>query len=933
MPRRPLGGASPRRLEVCATFLTVLCGLWLAVSCWAAEETLDEAGLRAVLRGSAGPAGFCAQLGWGDGRWALELGRGGRCAVHVLEAMEPSVQAARAQMAAQGLTGQVVIESWNATVLPYADNLINVLIVENTGRISERELLRVVTPGGLLCTKQGNRWQVMHKPWPADLDEWTHWRHGADGNMVSHDRAVTAPTGIRWVAGPVQDAGGRKWYYDHVLVSAAGRSFYLYESNVVARDSFNGRLLWDRAGKATIYKESGTFSILKLGIRTSKVRPVATATRLYSVLDGKFQALDTTTGETVQTLCDAPGAREVALLDQTLLLSGSNCLRAFNLDTSLRWEKAESPRRFVAGNGRIFLVAHSNVVCLQLADGAERWRVEEAKAPETTTCTYYNGVLVLERSSWRDDGEGSGIIAFSGETGQRLWATNYTPGLTHYKEARSFFADGLVWLEMETQQKPHKVGWVGFDPLTGGVRKQWGARGLHCSTPIATDRCLITPEMQFTDLATGEQTQARMAKSACRLPFTPANGLLYTFPVQCECFPMLRGYMGLARSTADLKINSAPRLQRGPAWKRLETSVEPVAADEWPIYRHDSWRSDSTPNALPEGELKLLWQAQVAAPATGLLATDWAEDPFARGWVTPAVCASGIVLAALPHRHQIVALDPKTGARRWQFTAGGRVDTAPSICGQLAVFGAHDGYVYAVALTDGQLAWRFRAAPFEGRIAVYGQIESPWPVAGSVLTEDGMAYCAAGRHPACDGGLRVVALRVRDGKLMWEQPISDMGVKNWYSAMLPNSTQKVGVDYEPVDLLARDGDTLAMSRWRFNPQTGKVLLAFTSTNYQAFEGLQVPRGLWGYGIRQTKMVLDRPAAAFNAQKLVLGATNDVAVLLAGTNLVNATAKGELKFGRQVLRLGAPAVHDGLIAAQGRLYISTRDGRIQCVGRE
>ena len=925
---------SRRKRNVGAAIRTALCSLWLGVVCRGADETLDDAGLRAVLQGPPAAVGFCAQLGWGEGRWGLELGRSGRFAVHVLEASEANVPLARTQIAAEGLNGQVIIESWNAATLPYADNLINVLLVGNPGRFSQAELLRVVTPRGLVCTRQGGRWEVTRKSWPADLDEWTHWRHGADGNMVSHDRAVTAPTGLRWVAGPAQDAGGRKWYYDHVLVSAAGRSFYLYESNVVARDSFNGRLLWERAGKASLFKETGTYSVLKIGSRTSKVRPVATATRLYGVLDGRFLALDTATGETVQTFCDAPGAREVALLDQTLLLSDSNSLRAFNLDTSLRWQKAESPRRFVAGNGRIFMVARDQVVCLGLADGAERWRVEEAKARETTTCTYYNGVLILERSSWRDDGEGSGIIAFSGETGQRLWATNYTPGLTHFKEARSFFADGLVWLEMETQQKPHKVGWIGFEPLTGGVRKQWGARGLHCSTPIATDRCLITPEMQFTDLETGQQTQARMAKSACRLPFTPANGLLYTFPVQCECFPMLRGYMGLARSTADLKLDSlTPRLQRGPAWKRPEAAVEPAAADEWPLYRHDSWRSDSTPNPLPEGPFKLRWQSQVAEPGTGALAADWAEDPFARGWVTPAVCASGLVLAALPHRHQVVALDSKTGVRRWRFTAGGRVDTAPSICGQLAVFGAHDGYVYAVALSDGELAWRFRAAPSEGRIAVYGQIESPWPVAGSVLTEDGIAYGAAGRHPACDGGLRVVALRVRDGKLMWEQTISDLGVKNWYSAMLPNTKQKIGVDYEPVDLLARDGDKLAMSRWRFDPQTGKVLLAFTSTNYQAFGGLEVPRGLWGYGIRQTKQVLDRPAAAFNGQRLVLGATNDLAVLLAGTNLIHANLKGELKIGSQTLQLPAPVVHDGLIAAQGRLYVTTRDGKIQCLGRE
>jgi len=59
----------------------------------------------------------------------------------------------------------------------------------------------------------------------------------------------------------------------------------------------------------------------------------------------------------------------------------------------------------------------------------------------------------------------------------------------------------------------------------------------------------------------GTQTRARMFKSACRQPFVPANGLLYTFPVQCECFPMLRGTMGLS-SEKPGELAAGPRLER-----------------------------------------------------------------------------------------------------------------------------------------------------------------------------------------------------------------------------------------------------------------------------------------------------------------------------------------------------------------------------------
>lgn len=916
---------------------------WLLVLAWVAltvvsppargaEAGLDDRGLLEWLRGPAGPAGFCAQIGCGDGRWTVELARCERLAVHGLDKSPATVEGVRRQLEQQGLAGKAALETWTDSDLPYADNLINVLVVETPGWVTETELFRALTPLGVLCQKRAGRWELQHKPWPADLDGWTHWRHGADGNMVSKDRAVTTPTGLRWVGGPVQDPGGRKWYYDHVLVSAAGRNFYQYESNLVARDSFNGRLLWDRPAVATIFKETGTLFGLKLGTRLSKVRPVASADRLYAVAGGKLVALDAATGQPVRSFCEVAGARELALLQETLLLSDSNSLRAFKLDGSPRWQKAEAPRRFVAGEGKVFFVCESNVVGLNLADGAELWRTQDPKAPETCTCTYYGGVLILERSAWRDDGDGSGVIVFSGANGQRLWASNYTPGQTHFKEARAFFAQGLVWLEVQAQTKPVKIIWSGMDPLTGEPVKEWGTRGLHCSTPVATERCLIAPEIEFTDLETGARSRARMARSACRLPFVPANGLLNTFPVQCECFPMLRGYMGLAQSAGDRKLRT-PRLQKGPAWNRVKPESLPAASPaDWPLYRHDAWRTGSTPASLPEGELKVLWETQVADAPTGLVAADWEDDPFVRGLVTPPVCAAGVLVSAVPHRHQVVALEPATGARRWTFTAGGRVDTPPSIGENLCVFGCHDGYIYAVAVADGQLVWRFRAAPFEARIAAYGQLESPWPVAGSVLLEAGVAYACAGRHPASDGGLRVVALRTQDGRLLWEKLITDMGVKNWYSAMLPNTKQKVGVDYEPVDLLARDGDRLAMSRWRFDPKDGQISLAFTSTNYEVFDGLEIPRGIWGYGIRQTKQVLRKAPTTFSVEQRVTGGTNDTALLLAGPTLVVAGNRGELRVGPQVLNLKAPVVHDGLIAALGRLHAVTRDGRVYGLGR-
>src|SRR5204863_6566896 len=132
--------------------------------------------------------------------------------------------------------------------------------------------------------------------------------------------------------------------------------------------------------------------------------------------------------------------------------------------------------------------------------------------------------------------------------------------------------------------------------------------------------------------------------------------------------------------------------------------------------------------------------------------------------LTPPVAAGGSVFVAAPDVHRVMALDAKTGKLIWTYTADGRLDGPPTIYQDLCLFGAHDGWVYALRASDGVLAWRPRVAPREGRIMAYGQLESPWPVVSSILVDGGLAYVAAGRHPTADGGVRVLALRPRTGE-------------------------------------------------------------------------------------------------------------------------------------------------------------------------
>jgi hypothetical protein len=69
-------------------------------------------------------------------------------------------------------------------------------------------------------------------------------------------------------------------------------------------------------------------------------------------------------------------------------------------------------------------------------------------------------------------------------------------------------------------------------------------------------------------------------------------------------------------------------------------------------------------------------------------------------------------------------------------------------------------------MADGQLVWKFLAATNDQRTVSRGQVESVWPVHGSVLVVKDAVYCVAGRSAFLDGGLRFYRLDVDTGQML-----------------------------------------------------------------------------------------------------------------------------------------------------------------------
>ena len=285
-------------------------------------------------------------------------------------------------------------------------------------------------------------------------------------------------------------------------------------------------------------------------------------------------------------------------------------------------------------------------------------------------------------------------------------------------------------------------------------------------------------------------------RGTCQFGILPANGMLYVPPSACTCYMniMLRGFNALTAGRDLLPENYEPLLVRGPAYGAMESSSTSAAGD-WPTYRQNGARTGVAAQAVPAA-LTTTWQVAVG------------------GQLSPPVVAQGRVIVAAVDRQTVHCLDDANGKPVWTFSAGGRVDSPPTIAGPRVLFGCRDGWVYCVRLADGALVWRLRAAPAERQIIADGQLESSWPLHGSVLVEKGVAYVAAGRATRLDGGIRLWALEPATGRVL-HQAVLDT----------PERTTPLKDNRDPQertgfvsDILVADGENFWMRTGKFTPQ-------------------------------------------------------------------------------------------------------------------
>ena len=778
-----------------------------------------------ILKASGVKGGLVVHLGCGDGKLTAALRANDSYLVHGLDTDAGNIAKAREHIRSRGLYGKVSVDTFDGKYLPYADNLVNLLVADELGGVTMKEVMRVLSPLGV--AQVGGTKTV--KPWPKEIDEWTHFLHGADNNAAAKDSVVGFPRYLQWQAGPFWGRHHNTVQGIEAIVSARGRMFYIVDEAaasigqtlpdkwmLVARDAFSGVVLWKRPmSKFGWSAWSDRALVHRFGNpKQMHRRLVAVGDRVYVTLgfDAPVSVLDVATGQSVRTCKGTESTTEIICCDGRLILgvkrkgagSISHGVMAVQASTGkVLWESdrykggaglySGLPDLFVTvGRRGVFFLDESALVGLDLDTGKELWRVgtsaagggnrragkgarrgkPNAKARRTrikndyATLIHYKGTVFLLQPR----GKTAKLTAISAASGKTLWSSArgaYTYG-TH---SVLFVAQGLLWTH---DAKPHSF--VGLDPATGAVKRTIdtaeavNASGGHmrCYPGKATEHGLWTSiggkPQQLIDLDTGENCSMPWLRSGCRIGMLPCNGLAYITPHPCACHieVKLNGLLALAARRHETGDGAkAPRLEKGPAYGTInrQSSIVNRQSNDWPTYRHDAARSCMANTKVP-ANLKRRWETSVG------------------GNLTQPVVAGGKVFVASIDTHTVHALAADTGKPAWSFTCGGRVSTPPTIHNGTVLFGSCDGWVYCLEHADGKLAWRFRAAPEQRRMVSFGQLESPWPVHGSVLVQDGKAVVAAGRTSYLDGGMHVYVLEPGTGRVLKHKNVNTMGNKH-----------------------------------------------------------------------------------------------------------------------------------------------------------
>lgn len=768
---------------------------------------------------------------------------------HCLLTCDAKVASLRSKLVAAGRHGKVSAARFDGQRLPYINNLVTRIVIADGGcEIPAGEMLRVLAPYGTAVAPRGSRclpgpsrdigggFAAFSKPYPAEMDEWPQRLHGADNNPVARDTVVGPPRHIQWISGPA-------WLRAHIgapsvtsMVSAGGRLFSIEDCEtaenpllparwrLVARDAFNGIVLWTR-DYPTWEQVTAHMSSYHAQMQR-RLAVIGDTVYCTPGLDAPITALDAGTGKVLRRYEGTGRTQEFAYHRGRLYAMVGDRMRysGYRQAGPLALEKRRGERRsrdgkqtkpdpnqpVLAFEGKGFDPSAysprtpnvenpaSVIVAVDAATGKELWRSGTILKYTGCTMGLKKGRLVYQCAA--------GVFCLDAGTGKPLWAArkNIPYGLgerpfvmvlgedaVYSEEGRRIFAysladgsdywgqsiaapkafagpsdlliaDGALWTLGSCQDAS---GVVTRPPTAHNLRTGEKVRTLDqkLSRPMGHDRCYrsFITERFFIDSKTGGPDCVAF-KTGREYPTAFTRATCNTGALPCNGLIYCGPWSCQCHITTGLQdFNAFYTDEASLRTPRPTVTVERKARlVRGPAYGK-AVRAGDAPWPTFRQDARRYGSAAQPVPARGLQRL-W-KAPLT-GKLTAPVIAEGKVFVAETDAYTLCALDAGSGETLWRYIAGGRIDSPPTYHEGLVLFGSRDGWVHCLRAADGALAWRFRDLP-DKLLCALGRLESAWPVRGAVLVHNATAYFCAGRSSHIDGGVFVYGLDPAGGEV------------------------------------------------------------------------------------------------------------------------------------------------------------------------
>lgn len=751
------------------------------------------ASAKSVLAEMGDQNNICVVLGLPDAQqpdFVTELVKQSQWRVYFQSPDLTAVNAVRESAEKAGLLGErIFAHQGGYERVHLADNLAGAVWISKSAEVLKQEMgevARALHPEGVAYLEGV---KLFAKAYPKGIEAWDHPYHGPDNNPQSYDELARAPYLTQFIAEPkfspmpeqTVSAGGVVFKaYGHIAHKANQNDIL---NTLMGINAYNGTILWRRPNE---------------GYMIHRNTMVATPGTLLLGNHESLQFVDAQTGKTKHTIVIPEGMADGPVWKWMALHNGILYALIGGRETPIKTQRSDNPalghwpwgmwdghdykdekknfgfgRTFVAidiesrriikhhkekefidsrgvcmKDGRIYYYSPRKfLACLDLQSEEVRWRntdgdLLEAIGKDERAQLYKTGYSTSTFLKTTTDHlifagpQRPNLVVARTEDGKLLWHKK-DGNLQVVLRKDAFFTASREGIGAKMSYDKGEV--LAKLPNRRACTRATGSiDSIFYRTPGGTVR--------YDTVSNTAQHIAPM-RPPCQDGVIISNGLLYWGPWMCGCQLSLYGHIALSPAGETLeKADASTRLELSANSNAKVVQLD-IRPGDWPSYRGDNERSQASTVALPR---------QVSRA--------WTYQPETSVMPTAPVTAGGLIFYA--DRSGAIRALNGSGQLRWKAFTGGPIYYPPAIDKGRLFVGSGDGRVHAFEAATGKPLWRFRVAPGDRLIPVFGKLISTWPVSGGIVVEKDTVYAAAGI--AHYDGTHVVALDAATGKPSWE---------------------------------------------------------------------------------------------------------------------------------------------------------------------